>query len=151
MAKTVYRLVYSLALSRIISLILIWRKSQQWKRNWLRYIKITKTLSNFQRDVYSMIEITFNNDLFGDLNESYDKLENVIINAKNNNFQPKYNQRPYTIQQVRNTKIHLIYWWYQCHCPGIPYRRIFGCFNQVSVRPITENLWWIQIIQDKPM
>ena len=47
-------------------------------------------MSNFQRDVVnSMNEINFNNDLFGDPNESYDKLENVIINAKNNNFQPK--------------------------------------------------------------
>ena len=48
-------------------------------------------MSNFQRDVVNSVnEITFNNDLFGDPNESYDKLENAIINAKNNNFQPKY-------------------------------------------------------------
>ena len=48
-------------------------------------------MSNFQRDVVNSVnEITFNNDLFGDPNESYHKLENTIINAKSNNFQPKY-------------------------------------------------------------
>ena len=60
-----------------------------------KLIKVYKNhenaMSNFQRDVVnSMNEITFNNDIFGDPNESYDKLENVIINAKINNFQPKY-------------------------------------------------------------
>ena len=48
-------------------------------------------MSNFPKDVVNSInEITFNNDLFGDPNESYDQLENAIINADNNNFQPKY-------------------------------------------------------------
>ena len=46
---------------------------------------------NFQRDVSnSLSETIFNNSLFSDPNESYDKLENVIINAKNKHFQPKY-------------------------------------------------------------
>ena len=46
---------------------------------------------NFQRDVSnSLSENIFNNNLFSDPNESYNKLENVIINAKNKHFQPKY-------------------------------------------------------------
>ena len=68
------------------------------KKNWTvktKLIKVYKNhenaLSNFQRDVVNSVnEMTFNNDLFGDLNESYDKIQNAIINAKYSNYQPKY-------------------------------------------------------------
>ena len=55
------------------------------------YTNHENAMSNCQRDVVNSVNgIIFNNDLFGDPNKSYDKLENAIINAKNNNFQPKY-------------------------------------------------------------
>ena len=44
---------------------------------------------NFQGDLAnSLSETICNNSLFSDPNESYDKLENVIINAKINIFNP---------------------------------------------------------------
>ena len=58
-------------------------KTSTVKTKFIEVYRNHETLSNFQKDVVNSVnEITFNNDLFGDPNQSYDKLENAIINVK---------------------------------------------------------------------
>ena len=94
MTKTAYPQVYSWGLSPG-SPSLFCRQSWYKEKgsNQHKYVKVYKnkenTISYFQKYVFnSPNETTLNNNLFSDPNESHDKPENVIINGKENIFQP---------------------------------------------------------------
>ena len=66
------------------------RKTNKQKRTVLVYKNTEESINKFYSDVSAAISsMPMNNDLFGNPNDSYNSLENVLMEAKVKHFQPR--------------------------------------------------------------